>query len=228
MSNTIVVSVGGSLIVPDNIDENFLTELKNVVNIFLNKGYKFLLISGGGRTARNYQDAAKKIGKIDNDSLDKVGIEATKLNAQLLKAVFADNIKQKDIIDDPSKDLTFVGDIMIASGWKPGHSTDNCAVMLAEKLGIEKMVNLTNVDYVYDSNPKENPKAKSFDNMKWNEFINLLPEKWDPGLSAPFDPIAARRARDVDMEVVIINGKNLERFEKYLNNEKFKGTIIKG
>lgn len=226
MSNIIVISVGGSLIVPNSIDEKFLKDLKIVIDKFLNKKYKFLLISGGGRTARNYQNAARRVGKIDDENLDKIGIEATKLNGQLLKAVFADSIEQKDIIDDPSKDIEFVGDVMIAAGWRPGYSTDNCAVMLAEKIGVNKMVNLTNTDHVYDSNPKENPKAKPFDRLTWDDFIEILPKEWDPGLSAPFDPIAARRARDANMEVAIINGHKLERFEGYLNNKDLKGTII--
>ncbi|MBP9760005.1 MAG: hypothetical protein KBD24_01410 [Candidatus Pacebacteria bacterium] len=50
---------------------------------------------------------------------------------------------------------------------------------------------------------------------------------WDPGLSSPFDPIAAREAEKCGIEVAIINGTKLKQVEKYVAGEKFIGTKVK-
>ena len=51
MSNmeTIVMSVGGSLIVPDQIDTVFLAELKEFIVKETATGRRFIIIAGGGR-----------------------------------------------------------------------------------------------------------------------------------------------------------------------------------
>jgi uridylate kinase len=51
----------------------------------------------------------------------------------------------------------------------------------------------------------------------WADFRKLIPDRWDPGLSSPFDPIAAKEAESLGLEVAIINGKKLDEFENYLS-----------
>jgi uridylate kinase len=55
----------------------------------------------------------------------------------------------------------------------------------------------------------------------------LLPKEWDPGLNAPFDPIAAEKAESLGLEVTILNGQKIENFRDYLDGRKFDGTVIK-
>ena len=99
--------------------------------------------------------------------------------------------------------------------------------MLAAKgLGAKKLVNLSDIDYVYDKNPKEFPDAKKLERVDWKTFRTLIPDRWDPGLSSPFDPVAAQEAEALGLEVAVINGKSLGEFEKYLKGEPFVGTVI--
>ena len=87
---TIVMSVGGSLIVPDQIDTNFLSNLKNLITKETAKGRRFIIIAGGGRTARRYQDAASAVSELKNEDLDWLGLHATRLNGHLLLTIFRD------------------------------------------------------------------------------------------------------------------------------------------
>jgi len=219
----VIISVGGSLIVPNEIDIGFLKKFRNVILKFLDKK-KFFVYVGGGKTARRYQKAMAEF-KANTRQLDLVGIQTTRINAQLLKLLFG-NLCHPEIIEDPTKKIKVKKDILIAAGWKPGWSTDYDAVLLAKNFGIKRIVNLTDVDYVFDKDPDKFPEAKPFKKMSWLQFKKIFGEKWSPGLSLPFDPVAAKIARELKMEVVIINGKKLKRLENFFNKKSFIGTII--
>lgn len=224
MEKTIVMSLGGSVIVPDKIDVNFLKKFKKMINKYADKGYKFAIICGGGKIARDYQKAASQISKQSNDYLDWLGIHATKINAWFMKSVFGKDA-EKLIVDDPRKKVSFTRKILIAGGWKPGWSTDYDAVLLAKNLGVKTIINMSNIDYLYNKDPKKYNNAKKIKNVSWKQYRKISGSKWKAGLNAPFDPIAAKEAEKSNLRVFII-GKDLGNFEKLLEGKKFDGTLI--
>lgn len=223
----IVISLGGSLIVPEDIDSDFLKKFKEIILSHVSKGKKFVIITGGGRTCRKYNDALTEVnGSITPLELDWLGIFVTRLNAHMLQMVFGEELAQMKIIKDPTMDIDLSTPIRVGGGWKPGHSSDGAAIGIAKKIGAKKVINLSNIDHVYDSDPRENPDAKMFEQISWDEYLKIIPGDWSPGLSSPFDPIASRDAKGSGIEVVVMNGKPGENLDKYLNGEKFEGTII--
>lgn len=225
---TIIMSVGGSLIVPDDIDTGFLKKIKELIEEQVaEKGRRFIVITGGGKTARKYQDAAGRITELDPDDLDWLGIHATRFNAQLFKTVCKD-IAHHIVITNPADIKRVPQDkkLIVAAGWHPGSSTDLRAVQIAEHLGAKKMVNLSNTDYVYTADPRKDLEAKEIKEITWEGFRKLIPDEWDPGLSSPFDPVAAVEAERLGMEVAAINGASLEELEHYLDDKPFIGTRI--
>ena len=221
----IIVSVGGSLIVPDQIDTDFLKHFKDLILKKVQKGFSFVIIAGGGKVCRRYQEAADSIIPLSRQDLDWLGIHVTRLNAQLLRNIFVGFVHPQ-IIKNPTIDIDAQEPVTIAAGWQPGCSTDYDAVLIAKNLGAQRLVNLSNIDYVYDADPKKNPKAKKIEKISWAEFRKIIPEKWDPGLSSPFDPIAAKEAETLHLEVAIINGAHLDEFSNYLDGKPFIGTVI--
>src|SRR3989338_2962312 len=221
----IVVSVGGSCIVPDQIDTDFLTRFKALILEKVQGGFTFSIITGGGKTARRYRDAASAVTPLSPQDLDWIGIHATRLNAQLLRNIFA-GYAHPVVIHNPTIDIDADQPVIIAAGWQPGWSTDYCAVLMAKNLGATRLVNLSNIDYVYDGDPKKNPSAKPIERIGWSSFRSLIPPEWDPGLSSPFDPVAAQEAEALGLEVAIINGAKLAEFSNYLGNKPFIGTVI--
>ena len=226
-SETIVMSVGGSLIVPDAIDTGFLTNLKNFIVTETAKGRRFIIIAGGGRTARRYQDAAGVVSELTSDDLDWMGIHATRLNGHLLRTIFRD-IAYRVVITNPDEilDISPSESVIIAAGYRPGCSTDLRAVQIATRVGAKKVINLSNTDYVYTDNPNTNPDATKIEDITWSDFRKLIPEEWGPGLSSPFDPVAAREAEALGLEVAQINGSRLLDVMQYLSGETFTGTRI--
>jgi uridylate kinase len=227
MSETIVMSVGGSLIVPHTIDTAFLSNLKHFIETETALGRRFIIIAGGGRTARNYQDAAAAVADLNAEDLDWMGIHATRLNGHLLRTIFRDSAHRVMITNpDEILDVPAHEKVVIASGYRPGCSTDLRAIQIAEKVGATKVINLSNIDYVYTADPRTNQSAEKIEHIGWADFRALIPNDWDPGLSSPFDPIAAKRAEASQLEVAIINGARLEEVMKYLDGKPFIGTRI--
>ena len=216
---TIVISLGGSLIVPDEIDVSFLRQFKDLILSF--KGYRFAIYCGGGSIARKYQ---KALGEIvdDKESLDWVGIAATYLNAFLVKCVFGENAGA--IIGDPTLKVKSNKRILIAAGWKPGWSTDYDAVLLAKNLKADMVINMTNVDYVYDKDPKL-LGAKPLKKVSFKDIKKIIDCEWKPGLNMPFDPVAVREAEKLDIRVIIC-GRSIDNLRNVIEDKNFKGTTI--
>jgi uridylate kinase len=220
----IIISLGGSLIYPDPIDTDFIIEFKKLIESYLHKE-KFVIICGGGKLCRNFNEALSKIRKADNEEKDWMGIAATNLNAHLIKSIFDKKEVYEHVISDPTKKIVTDKKIIVCSGWKPGCSTDNDAVLLAKNLGVKKIINMSNIEYVYDSDPKKNPNAKPIEKMSWKTLIELVGDKWIPGLNMPFDPIAAKESQKQGFQVYII-GKDLKNLKNLLDGKKFKGTLV--
>ena len=218
----IIFSLGGSLIVPDQIDVDFLKKFKDLI---LGSDERFALICGGGKICRRYQEAASKISDLDGDDLDWLGIASTKLNANLVKTIFKGHV-YPEVVDDPTQPVDFKEKVIVAAGWKPGCSTDKDAVLLAKTLDAKTVINLSNIDYVYDKDPKKFDDAKPIKKMSWDDFQKIVGEEWDPGLNMPFDPIASKEAKELGLKVVILNGKNIGNMKDYLDGKDFVGTVI--
>ena len=224
-----VLSVGGSIVVPEFPDSEFLKKFSTLVRDWLSKDEqrKLILVVGGGGPARIYQNAYKEIidNTSDNSQADWIGIMATRLNAQLLKAIFSDLCTQ-DVVYDPTAVSEISGRILIAAGWKPGFSTDTDAIYLAEQFNAKVVVNLSNIEKVYTDDPKKNPDAKPLDSISWKDFRKMVGDEWTPGKNCPFDPIASKRAESADIDVICAGGKDIANIEKILNDHEFFGTKI--
>lgn len=222
----IIISLGGSLIVPEDIDVSFLKSFKEVILSNIEKGRKFVIITGGGKTCRKYNDALTQLMEdITPRQLDWLGIYVTRLNAHMLQMAFGEDYAKRELIKDPTQEIDLSTPIRIGGGTIPGHSSDGAAVEIAEKIGAKTIINLSNITHVYDSDPNKNPGAKKFEKISWDEYIKLIPKEWTPGLSTPFDPTASRGAKALGIKVVIMNGKTTN-LEAYLEGGNFEGTII--
>lgn len=228
MVDLAVISLGGSMVVPDRIDTDYLVEFKSFVIGFLesNPTARLVVVVGGGRPAREYQEALRSIfPEVAQDQLDWTGIYATRLNAYLLKAALG-SWCEDPIVEDPTAVYRFSGRVLIAAGWKPGFSTDFDAVILAEEFGADFVVNLTNIEKVYTADPKHDPDATPIDRIGWTKFLEYTGDEWVPGKNTPFDPIAAKHAATIGLTVITAHGKNLPNLQAILEGERYIGTTI--
>ncbi len=223
---TFVVSLGGSIIVPDEIDIEFLKEFRTLIISEIKNGNKFIIVAGGGKTCRKYQEGLTAVIGPNQKALDWIGISSTHLNAQLVKAIFNSKDVYPKVIVNPTEKIEFKESILIAGGWKPGFSSDMDAVILAEQFGAKTVINLSNINYVYTADPRINLHAKPLPKLSWDKFFELVGEDWKPGMNAPFDPIASKKAKELGLEVVITKGTDLENLKLIFEDKEFIGTII--
>jgi len=220
--DTLVISLGGSIIVPGEIDKVFLKKFREI--ILRLEQTRFMIICGGGKICRNYQKAAKEIADVSKEDLDWIGISATRMNAELVRSIFGEEAYQK-VIHDPDEEIDGSNRVVIGAGFEPGSSTDLRAVQLAKRLGAVRVINMSNIDYVYSADPKKDPNAERLTEISWSDFRKLVGNEWDPGLNMPFDPIASKEAEELGLKVIVI-GNDITNLEKLLKGEAFKGTII--
>jgi uridylate kinase len=223
-----VISLGGSIVAPDGVDEAFLKEFVVLIREFLesDKDRKFIFVTGGGGPARAWQNAYRNVAsELIPDEADWIGVMATRLNAQLVKAIFGPYCKEP-VVTNPTEANAFTGRVLVAAGWKPGFSSDYDATLLAEKFGAKTVINLSNIEKVYTDDPRKNPDAKPIDAISWADFRSIVGDEWTPGKNVPFDPVASRHAAETGLTVICAAGKNLPNLKKLLSGEDFTGTTI--
>jgi uridylate kinase len=154
-----VVKLGGALFRREP-DVTALKDMGRTLGGFVEEGNQLVLVAGGGENARTYIGAARKLGA-EESTCDLLGIQITRANAELLRLALGSIASSK--IPTTLSDLPhFIGPgkAVVMGGLQPGQSTNAVAALAAEITRAEILVNGTDVDGVYDQDPKKNPKAK--------------------------------------------------------------------
>jgi len=220
--DTVILSLGGSIICPERVDTAYIKKFRDFI---LNYDKRFIIICGGGKICREYQDAAREIAGITDTASDWIGIASTRLNAELVRAVFGDYAYNR-VYGDPEEYIDTDKKIIIGAGYLPGHSSDMDAVLLAKTFGAKVVVNLSNIDQAYTDDPKKNPGAKPIDKITWDEFQDIVGTEWVPGKSAPFDPMASMKAKELGLKIIIMNGHDLDNLSSCIDGGEYKGSTI--
>jgi len=223
----IVLSLGGSTIIPDQVDLLFLKKFKRVI-LNHTKSHRFIIVCGGGSIARKYIYALKQ-EKVKPILQSFAGISATRMNARFMSYFFNKNpeIGIPHTLETLKKylgkeDVVFCG----ALEYNPVQTSDSTAATIAKHFKTE-FINLTNVQGLYDKNPSEHKDAKFIPKITWKEFYKIaMKTKFSPGQHFVLDQTAAKIIMEHRIPTYIL-GKKLKELENFLKGKKFKGTIIR-
>jgi len=215
----IVISLGGSLVVPDRIDINFLKRFKSAVR---KCKHKIVIVVGGGRIARDYIHA---LGNKDERVRSLIGMEATRLNA-LLVSKFLDNETVPDSMMELKKLLRRKNLVVCSSlGYKAGMTSDGTAADVARNIKADMLINMTNVKGLYDKDPRRFKDARFIPEIGFEDFLKMAEKiRYEPGQHFVLDQIAARTIKRYKIKTIIL--KEVKDLKKCLKEEKFTGTII--
>jgi len=225
MPQDFVIKLGGSITHPDGINVDFLKDFYNLITQEIANDKRFVIVSGGGALCRKFNKAARHITEVSDEDIDWLGIHATRLNAHLLRTIFAKEanptlFKKRGRIEE------FGGyRIIIGGGWEPGHSSDFVGVQIAADFKIPQTIIMGKPEYVYDRDNQEFDDAKPFLRLKWEEYLKLIPNEWSPAASTPVDPIAAKLAQKEGIRVIVA-GRDLANLKNIIEGKEFKGTTI--
>jgi uridylate kinase len=222
----VVISIGGSVLVPDSDDAEYIKSLASLLNE-VSIIHRLFIVTGGGKIARYYINLGRACGISENE-LDELGIGATRLNAQLLIQAVKNQVNPKPTLTvEEAAEVVKEHNIVIMGGTIPGHTTDAVSASLAEKVGAIRLVNATNVDGVYDSDPKKDPEAKKFDRMSFEELNSIV--SGDHGKAGPnviFDPKGTEIIAKAKIPLLVCNGRDLEALKNAILGKEFVGTIV--
>lgn len=219
----VIVSLGGSLVAPHEPDVAYLKKFAAFIKA--NTKWQFVVVVGGGWPARAWQHAARALGVKSHDELDRLGVRATRLNAQLVRMMLG-SLAEPVIVTDPAEFRTFRRRVQVGAGFKPGCSTDYRAVQAAHIFRARKLLNLTNVAGIYDRDPKKYVTARRLPDLTWDEYFKIIGSKWTPGSKMNFDSIASRLAKKSKLAVAVLDGKDLKNVRRALTGKLFRGTLI--
>jgi uridylate kinase len=227
MGKTYVLSLGGSVFIPDQVDGGFIKDFKALIEKRIQQGDTFIIITGGGKVCRRYQAAARDVREMQPVELDWIGIHVTRMNAEFVRILFGD-LAHPQIIGDPEVYVETDKPVLIGAGWEPGWSTDYDTVMVAKTFDADVALNLSNIAKVYTKDPNQYEDAQPIDEITWEGFREIVGHEFRSGGNYPFDPVASKVAQEIGLEVVCMAGKDLENLEQYFDGKEFVGTVIRG
>lgn len=224
--DSVVISVGGSILIQDKDDITFIRKLSKVL-IGKSTNHKLYIVTGGGRVAREYINVARELGASEI-YLDDLGIQVTRLNARLLITALGQHCHQTpaETIED-ALHAAHTHQIVVMGGLHPGFTTDAVSAMVAERVGAVRLVNATAVLGVFTADPRKDSSAKMIRNMTYDKLIEIVDKsERGAGPNIVFDPLAARIVRRAKIVTMICDGRNLPTLMSAIEGEDFNGTVI--
>lgn len=222
-----VISLGGSIIIPGDRDGEFLKRFASLLRE-LSKERELFVVCGGGKTARMYIDIGRELNGSEWQ-LDEMGIAATRLNARLLQLALGDLAEQAVpcTVEEAARQAGQVK-IVVMGGTTPGHTTDGVSASLAEAVGAVRIVNATSVDAVYSADPRKEASAERFKRLSFQQLKDLLGNDHGAGASGVFDPMGAAIVMRCRIPVMVVAGRDLEEMSRAVQGLPVKGTVIDG
>jgi uridylate kinase len=206
----VVVSIGGSVLVPE-LDPGRVAAYAERLLDLVDAGHELGVVVGGGPVAREYIGAARSL-EADEISLDRIGIEVTRLNARLLAEALGDAAVSHPIENvEGAREVFQRGDIPVLGGTAPGHTTDAVAAGVAEHADADLLVYATSVDGVFDADPGEDDGASKFDRLSPARLVEVVGEvELAAGSNAPVDLLAAKLLQRSGLRAVVLDGSDPE------------------
>jgi uridylate kinase len=203
---TVVVSIGGSVLVPD-LEPGRVAGYARLVEDLDDAGTDLGVVVGGGPVARDYIAAGRELGANEIE-LDQLGIAVTRLNARLLAAALDDRAAPTPPEDyATAREALRRGDVPVMGGTEAGHTTDAVATALAEYVDADLLVYATSVPGVFDADPNEDPEATRYEEMSAADLVSLVGElEVDAGSNAPVDLLAAKLLQRSGLRAAVVDG----------------------
>ncbi len=222
----VVVSLGGSVLVPGEEDARFLRDLAGLLRA-VSRHVRLFAVTGGGRVARYYIETGRELG-VPERRLDELGIGITRMNARLLGAALKGRANREPATSYAgAARLARRHAIVLMAGTRPGHTTDRVSASLARFVGAGRIVNATSVDGVYTADPRDHPDARRLDRITFEELVRLTGEGHKAaGPNVVFDPVAARILARDRIPLSVVRGRDLEALEAAILGRPFPGTLV--
>jgi len=213
----VLLKVSGKIINPDNPE--LVKRYADVVRKLVDEGMRIAIVVGGGPYARRYIECVRSLG-VSESMADVVGIEVSRLNALLFACALGD-VAYRPIprsLDDVERAWSS-GRVVVMGGLQPGQSTAGTAAVVAELLGIKLILYASDVDGVYDRDPRIHRDARKLDIVTVDELRSVLRQRYEAGGYELLDPVALGIVKRAGIEVIVFNGMDPDNVFRALRRE---------
>lgn len=224
----IALKLGGFLF-PKELNFDSIQAYAELLKKLFSDGHQLIVVTGGGKGAREYITAAREMGASET-ICDEIGIEYTRLNSRLLISAIpkeaSPDVPQN--IQEINHSLRF-NKIIVMGGLQPGQSTNAVAALAAELIDADMFINATDVDGIYEDDPKTNPDAKMYDKIKIMDLFDLITKKRSiAGSYKLFDLVAVNLIARSKIPTWFVNGKDPKNIENIIHGKHIGTRIIFG
>ena len=227
----VLLKISGEALAGTNgfgLDEHTIAHISENIKKIVDMGVQVSIVVGGGNIWRG-----RSSENMDRTRADHMGMLATSINALALAdaleqlgvtarvqtAIEMRQIAEPYIRNKAVRHLEKGRVVIFGCGTgNPFFSTDTAAALRAAEIGADVIFKATNVDGVYDSDPKLNPNAKKYDTLS---HIDVLKD----GLHV-MDSTAASLCMDNGIEILVFNLNDPKNIVKAITGEHI-GTIVK-
>ena len=224
----IVLKLGGFLF-PKELNFDLMQAYVELLKKLYSEGHQLIVVTGGGKGAREYITAAREMGASET-ICDEIGIEYTRLNSKLLMSAIP-----KEALPDVPHNLRQIknslrfNEIIIMGGLQPGQSTNAVAALAAELICADMFINATDVDGIYEDDPKTNTDAKMYDEIKITDLFDMITKKRSiAGSYKLFDLVAVNLIARSKITTWFVNGKDPKNIENIIHGKHIGTRIIFG
>ncbi|MFQ6088037.1 MAG: UMP kinase [Candidatus Methanofastidiosia archaeon] len=217
----VVLRVGGSIL--RGGDKTLENLTKGILS--LKKKHQVILEVGGGNLSRTYIKLARRFG-VSETKCDYLGIKASRLNAMLLISLLGEEAYQEVIQDfrEIPKALA-LEKIPVLAGTHPGHTNDAVAAMACEFARADLLLKITDVDGIYDRDPKKFKNAKKIKKISFEELESFQNQNMVAGISSVLDPLASNIIMRSRIKTIVIGEREMKNLLRVIDG-KHSGTLI--
>lgn len=228
-SMKIVLKIGGSLLFDDEdkFDISRIKEFAEIIQRIKGQKHQVVVIVGGGVLAKKLIKYGRRLDAT-NIAKDQLGISATWICAQLMITALQEQVYPTPLMtEEQIRTLSSEDTILVAGGLKPGQSTNAVAARIAEITKSKILLNVTDVDGVYDKDPKQHPNAQLLPEVTVSQLREIIkPLSSKPGTYPLFDKRALEIINRAQIEIWFVNGKDPQRILGALNNQEIGTRVI--
>ena len=160
--------------------DSIVEEIKQVYDL----GVGLAIVIGGGNIFRGVALGATGLERATADYMGMIAtimnaialqdaMRQAKVEAKVQSAIRIDQIVEPYMRQKAMKYINEKKVVIFAAGTgNPFFTTDTAAALRGAEIGAELLIKATRVDGIYESDPEENPNAKMYDSISFDEVIN--------------------------------------------------------
>lgn len=211
------------------IDPKVITEIAGQIKEIVDGGIELAITVGGGNIFRGLAGAAEGMDRAQADYIGMLatvmnalalqeGLERTGVDTRVQSAINMQEVAEPYIRRRAERHLEKGRVVIFAGGTgNPYFTTDTTAALRACEIGAEAILKATQVDGIYDSDPRTNPDAQKFDEIS---YLDVLAKELNV-----MDSTATSLCKDNNIPIIVFNLHKQRNIDRVLRGEHV-GTIV--